>query len=427
MAVLTSTERLSMLLDNCLNWQERCAAIVLDATAPNRRIRKLATELAATGIKKKTFLMDALESCLRDADCMPQRAPLHHHDLDVALRSDYSFFMARAFAKLFCALMSTRTLRWSSGGKFDYHTADRDTIFGPGQSPGGRSAASLLARGLKTHAVYLAQLVEALQDHDKYPAVFRAAVAGAPPADPSDRRVLLDLWRDGRERLPIDRLWTRISDCEFRKHCLEYDEFHYVSAEPSDYADAHHDAAKARAETKLTLLKAAAAPTGTPDQGTAQQWRALARNWLCRGFLRRIYLWDSEDALFETNPDRTGAVDAPQPAPQPRNSRGRVDLAAETATVIAYVADANSPAYAKARALHYRSVLSALGLAGHPAREYYPTVVRLATAGHSVDDIAEELDWQGGTEDLYALLFLVASERRGPRLQECWTNIAGTA
>ena len=403
MATLTRTESLELRLEGCLNWQERYAAVVLDGTAPNRQIRKLATEQASTGIKKKTFLMDALESCLRQAGYMPRNPS----DLEVALRNEDSNFMARAFTKLFCALISTRTLRWNSGGKFDYSAADYATVF---SSSTVRSPAARLARGLQKYATVLVELVAALQDCDKH--VFRTAVVAAPPTVPSDRKILLEIWRDWSDgRLPaeaLDRLWARVSNCEFGKHCLDYDEFYYVTRESTSAHATPDDDTRVRATTKLALLNCAAEEPPTKrggDPGTVQQWRSVARNWLCRGFRRCIYVWDGS---------------------QPHYAReGVVNLGKEVATVIEYVADIKSPAYAKVHLARHRSVLAALaGLMDRSMTKHCPDVVRMVMAGYSVDDIAKRFDWRANT--LYALLLLVATERKGPRLQECWTNAAGT-
>ena len=101
---------LSLTLDGCLNWQERCAGIVLDDPPLNKPVRRLVKDIASIGLTKKDFLFDTLAWCLSDERQL-SRVTLH-----TMIRDDATFFTARVFAKLFRALLSTRIVQWSHGG-----------------------------------------------------------------------------------------------------------------------------------------------------------------------------------------------------------------------------------------------------------------------------------------------------------------------
>ena len=128
--------RIGRLLDDCLNWQERCALTNFGPSFPKKTHKKVAD----TAEKKRQFLFDALACCLADflvrGGERPHRtrsatrrssADCHHSEwaesstyIAAQLGDDDTYFMAYAFAKLFRALLSTRALRWHMSGTFDY-------------------------------------------------------------------------------------------------------------------------------------------------------------------------------------------------------------------------------------------------------------------------------------------------------------------
>ena len=417
--LMKRTEYLGLILDGCLNWQERCAGIVLDEAVSGRQIRRLAGDLASTGLMKKDFLFDALECCLSDPGCArlrERRKPMV--DLEMLIRDDEVFFMARASAKLFRALLSTRMLEWSSGGKFSYERGDADAVFYPRQLADRSSAAVTLARRLKKYAGNLVLAINDWRNDADVFKVFSGAVSGRPLGASSHWWALLQVWTDGCDRhLPIDRLWDRMSDCDFSKECLKYDEFHHLVVDTDDVVenvDPDADAIKARAGEKLDMLKHArdGAKREEECEETRDQWRRVARNWLCRGFRRRIYHWDDDKRVA-------------------RNSRGIVGLDREADEVVKYIGSNDSPVYERAKPAYERAKLRIRwpfllsGSDRAQARDCYIAAVRMATAGSDIDEIVEVLEWPGGKTSLYEFFFLVATQRSGLKVQECWNRLSG--
>ena len=99
-----------------------------------------------------------------------------------------------------------------------------------------------------------------------------------------------------------------------------------------------------------------------------------------------------------------------------------VDLGREAEEVVDYIDDEDSPAYERPR----RRMRGPLALLRRRRRAgEWATAVRMATAGSSIEEIGEELEWSGGKSRLYEFFFLVATQRRGLKVQECWRVLAG--
>ena len=55
---MDAIQRLKLILDGCLNWQEICAASVRDDTHLSRKGRRLAKSTDALARQKRAFLLD---------------------------------------------------------------------------------------------------------------------------------------------------------------------------------------------------------------------------------------------------------------------------------------------------------------------------------------------------------------------------------
>ena len=409
--------KIDTVLSGCLNWQERHACIFgaderLVGLDYGQRMRRRVTELWLTGQAKKLFLWHELVWCLNNNDLW---RPPRHADLENVMEDDDLYFIALSFARLFRALLFKRhtvptrpVVKWNDGGVFHYHAGDRDVVFPRAALLSGlarRTPAERLAKRLQSNADCLVRIIRNLEQKQRE--CLRDAVindfAGLDGIDENFRMHLLNIWKRSREgprkdQLPfIDEIWGRMSDCKFSKDCLEYDEFHFHEILQ------HHDEAgmqkREQAREKLDVL------TGSEERAASEepvgdQWRRVARNWMCRGFGRRFYEW-----VESKGPRRARLC----------NGRGLVDLDEEVGGVRMYIEERDgSEAYGKVRSFAMQYVFF------RRERKDYSAAVRMATAGYGIDDIGSELDWPGGRADLYSFLFLVAAQRAGKRVQECW-------
>ena len=390
---MDAIKRLELILDGCLNWQEICAASVRDDTHLSRKGRRLAKSTDALARQKRAFLLDVLECSLNDPTCgeLRRRAP-GWRALEQIVRTEDGFRLATAFAKVFRAAMSARILSWNPAGRFRYTTRHQHPVFYPTSTrynPLLPAATVTLARSLKRLAVAFAPLAPDTNRNDTPTPEDRAGMLAAAKCQ----------YCGQCDHLPkvLDRIWPRKTECAYSMHCLEYDEYYYLHIDLFK-ADASISKIRDAAAAKLQFLHNTETATRRGERCAAikRQWRAVARSWLCRGFRKCIYCWHKESCDIY-------------------DSQEQVHARAEVETIVDYIDDKHAAIYEKVR--REGGFWAMLDDA--------PAAVRMATAGNDLNDILQGLpSWGDGRESLYALLFVASTARKGPKLQECWDNIA---
>ena len=385
---------LGSILDGCLNWQELCAGSVCDDTHLSWKGRRHAKSTYALASQKRAFLLDVLECSLNDPTCgeLRHRVP-GWRALELIVRTEEGFRLATAFAKVFRAAMSARILSWNPAGRFRYTASrHRHPVFYPASTrynPLQPAATVTLARSLKRLAVAFASLAPDINRNDTPTPEDRAGMLAAAKCQYCGQC-------DHLFKV-LDRIWPRATECAYSRHCLEYDEYYYLHI---DLLKADDPISKIRdaAAAKLQFLHNTETETRRAERCAAikRQWRAVARNWLCRGFRRCIYCWDKESCDIY-------------------DSQEQVHARAEVKKIVDYIDDKDTAIYDKIRKE-----------AGFWAMlDDAPAAVRMATAGNDLNDILQELpSWGDGRESVYALLYVASTAKEGPKLQECWDNIA---
>ena len=213
------------------------------------------------------------------------------------------------------------------------------------------------------------------------------APAQATPAPEALDRAILTLGA----RRKLDLLWRRNTQCDYSKRCLAYDEFYN-----KDVAEIASEI-KTRATEKVQLLDSAEIAGAPPDDDTTtvrQQWRNVAKNWLCSRFKMRVFQWHATGIIV-------------------RDSRKTVAVADKVREACSYIRDPNAPMYEKCKDKECFG----------PVIKYARDAVRMATAGAELHTIKETLtEWEGGTENLQAFLFVAATAKneKAAKLEDCW-------
>ena len=384
---LSQRERhLQITLDACLTWQERWASNLrtpgLSLTAPRK---KLARGTDAVAQQKLEFLWDVLECCVTDFAGDPPRAL---HDL---LRDAACYKHARALASLFRAAMFSRILKWK---KFSYpvnNRAAQDAIIGR-PAPARPHALWRILRRRHTAATELAGRLRTLAD-----AFATATREVSLPPDPKPATVTSlvsanmarTYWgtRDDISKA-LDRFWYRDAQCDYSKHCLNYADYYYLRVDDCPSADARDAAAKVQllTDTERDTKKAESCPN------TKEQWRRVARNWLCRCFRKYMYVWDGLTTI--------------------RDSRQKINARQEVDVVVTHIDNPNATMYQRVRDE---------GCFDDTVVRSARVAVRMATAGATPREILRTVeDWEGGLDSLQAFFFVAATAKEAPKLQECW-------
>ena len=187
----------------------------------------------------------------------------------------------------------------------------------------------------------------------------------------------------------LDRFWYRDSQCDYSKHCLNYEDYYYLRVDDRTSADAR-DAAAAKVELLTDTERDTKKEEPCPH--TKEQWRRVARNWLCRCFRQYFYEWDGGTTICDSR--------------QKINARQEVDV------VVKHIDNPDATMYQRVRddGCFDDTVVRSARVA-----------VRMATAGSTPRAILKTVeDWEGGLDSLQAFFFVAATAKEGPKLQECW-------
>ena len=406
--------QIDTVLHSCLNWQESVAIAWYGDIDCGKRAT--VSDVAATAFQKLTFLQDALIYFLRGEPCQfddagANDAAFTFNEIDVLplLNDDDQYFSALALAKLFRARMFTRCghrhgLSW--GSRFSYprcpttygylarfrrrRLADaRRACFISPPANSRTPAAELAVRLLKSARDFVSFYDEALTDDQR--GVLRHAVLG----HPYDAAALLDVWTigcGGVYNLPMDTLWMRTADCVYTKSCVGYDDFVALTQAQArsntDGGDSHTSQRNAfqLANDKVALLKAAESES---------EWREVARNWWCSGFVRGVYSWQSAVKI-----NRNIVADVQAVVDRIRN-----DDLYERVNEASAVRD-----------LLYEKVDG-----GSAVQELFIPMTREACEGATPREIASRVGISNiNMFAVYSFLFLVATTQKAPKLQDCW-------
>ena len=363
--------------------------------------------LESAALEKATFLQDALIFALRE----------HHVSTETTLNFEFrkelnglaaeppgqNYFFAMALAKLFRALMLARIpsggLPW--GSHFSYfrnHTllpkrgrlrdnwhrlldnikrtrakARHKTFVAPARTE--PTEAARLAEKLLQRADVFFDFYRALIPNEQN--ALRAATLQDAACDPQQ---LLPVWNKADSRryrcLPLDKLWTRDTNCYYLQHCIGFGEFAAL-----EIHGAGDDQMARLADDRMRYLR-------EEEDRLAETDRLVARNWWCRGFMRGMYSWQRGTKIQSTQRNVF------------RNIVDDVDTVVETIEE-----DAT-----------YKRVS-----AGHVVRtrNHHTDITRAACEGASIDDI-----WgRFGLPKREILSFLLAVATTTPKrrkLEECW-------
>ena len=271
-------------------------------------------------------------------------------------------------------------------------------------------AADRLAKGLFRYAACFTEILNKLDTkkiHVFGEATLSDGFGGATLSrvSPKQAEVLLFLWKKGQDanpKIPMDALWGRNTcDCEIAKKCLAYDEFHHLELIEPTIADARHAAVQ-----KVNMVKrvAQAVKVDEGDSKVREQWRRLARNWLCHRF---------ESGRFRWHDDGDGGLCVKT------HKGGIVDLQSEVDDIIRCVEDGYFRDTRGKEGDRYKFVRDRANPAwGGP--EDWCKAVRMAMSGSSFDEIMFDLEWD--QVNMYEFFLAVANQRSGPRLRNIWAE-----
>lgn len=398
-------DRINTILASALNWQESTALAQSDLLmeAANATTAK---EVAGDALEKITFLQDALIFALREHRVSQESATDFDfwteinglveqlHDVPPGTANDPhdNYFYAIATAKLFRALMSTRSghpdgLPW--GRRFSYPRT-REIL------PGLLRFAPFLARSMNTArlntfinpvdtdaAVLAGRLLRyASTFFDFYDTALTAdqknALRAAIQDFAFDPQQLAPVWKASRVHqyncLPLDKLWTRDTNCVYLRHCIGFGEFAALKT--------YRDGADARlAQDKWRYLQEA--------EAGLDRDRLIARNWWCCGFMYGMYRWRN-------------------------NTRINKDIVRDLESVLQAIETDNT----------YRRLSTSHATLD---RTTHIDMVRAACEGASPDDIWGRFRSSLPLSEIYSFLFTVATTPKSPKLQDCWRRpILGT-
>ena len=413
--------RIDTVLDSCLNWQESVAIAKYGELDCGKRAT--VSDVAATAFEKKSFLQDALIYFLRGEPCDfyakgATAADFIFQDAVLPLlNDDAKYFYALALAKVFRARMSTRCghrhgLSW--GSRFSYQrclttygdlfplrrrrlaaamsAARRDCFITPpvnNRTPAAELAVRLLRSAQDFVRFYDEALSDAQQD------VLRDAVL----ARRYDPLVLLKVWTigcSGVYNLPMDALWTRAHDCAYTTNCVGYDEFVALT-----HAQAQHSQ---EAQRKVGLLKEA-------ENNRESEWRGVARNWWCHGFMRGMYSWKS---AVKVDKDIVADVQAVVDRIRSDNLYERVKEASAVRDLLCKKVEEASAVCAVQNLPMTREACEASAV-----QNLFIPMIREACEGARPRDIAHRFGINT-LSSVYSFLFLVATTQKTPKLQDCW-------
>ena len=420
-------QQIDTVLDSCLNWQESVAIAQYGELDCGKRAT--VSNVADPAFEKKSFLQDALIYFLRGEPCQydgagADDADFTFQDAVMPLLNDGNrYFSAFAIVKLFRARMSTRCghrhgLSW--GSRFSYPrcpktygypdprhrrhrrrlaAARRDCFIAPpanNRTPAAELALLLLKSAQDFVRFYDQELTDDQRD------VLREAVLG----HCYDAAALLDVWTigcGGVHNLPMDTLWTRTADCAYTKNCLGYDEFVALTHAQAQHSnpDCDSNCTSQEAQKRLQLARGKVELLKEAESNSESEWRGVARNWWCHGFMRGMYSWKS---AVKINKDIVADVQAVA-------DRIRSDDLYERVKEASAVRD-----------LLYEKVEEARAV-----QDLFIPMTREACEGTRPRVIADRLEIADGLEIntlslVYSFLFLVATTQKAPKLQNCWSR-----
>ena len=322
-----------VILTSTLNWQE-ATAITFSEHDHFLRTSHVSTykSIATLAFAKRTFLQDALiyalhRNCLfrSPTPAFPDPLNLLAFDFWDTLKTVKSVdaFYAIAIAKLFRVLMSTRCghpdgLPWGSHftyyrelntldrhprGLFERQVLARKNTFPQDDAAGveservvAGSAPSVLAMNLLSHASAFFGFLNKLPE-DQETTLRAAVLKPLEPESPEILQNLLPIWRaaraesvevlrvrGGERRVesqqqqlpPLDKLWTRKTNCVYLRNCIDFGDFAAVQL-AIDGANL--------ATSKKQYLSNAEASQKPHDQ-------KVARNWWSSGFVKGRFQWN---------------------------------------------------------------------------------------------------------------------------------------
>lgn len=406
--------QIDTVLGSCLNWQE---AVAIDQHGELEcGARATVSDVARAASQKRNFLQDALVYFLRGGPFELSKACANDVDFTFRdavlplLNDEGQYFSALALAKLFRARMSTRCghrdgLPW--GKQFSYPpclktyryltplrrrtlAAARRNCFVVPPVNDRTPAAELAVSLLKSARDFVTFYDFALTPDQK--GVLRDAILGRC----YDAPALLDIWEIGRDRvydLPMDMFWERAVDCVYIKNCVGYNEFVALT---QVHAQRLNPECLQLARGKVQFLVEA-------ERSCESEWQAVARNWWCHGFKRGIYSWKSAVKINK-------------------------DIVADLQAVVDRIR--GDDVYKKVEeAGTVRNFLHERVKEASAVQDLFISMTCAACEGASPQDIAQGLGRalepsrsKRVLSLVYSFLFLVATTKGAPKLQDCWSR-----